>query len=210
MTISILFFGGFIYILWNSYLDSPDFDPVTFDLSDRRPDGSSENNPSEIFYVPARYWGGFINNYKEDHDYLAFRFDLSDFKESNLEKMKTPVYISLLKPGYGAKFTRYIEKLKTKKPDKTTEGIKIYSSNFLDLDEPMNTYLFKGYDNQDVVIEIRPSYKTMSGYRRINSSIELQYLTKIHNDSSFFDLDKKITTLIREFQEKPSAFISLK
>jgi hypothetical protein len=208
--------------MYNSHQNSPIFDPVTFDLSDYKPDGSSEGNPENIFYIPARYWDSFPLNYdKERFDYFTFEFDLSELANGERRTFKDGVFV-VGSRFYDIKKSRIwnlLEKLKLKEPQKIQDGIKIYVE---EADKKLLTqetfYVFKGFDGEEVVAQVylRLPDSPVNGYlgvsirRKYNSNMEINYSFGYREKSLLFELDKKVVTHLKSLQISPSSFARLK
>lgn len=227
LTVAI-FFGGLLVVMYTSHQNSPIFDPVTFDLSDYKPDGSSERNPENIFYVPARYWVGFpmwsvdfTSKYnKEQADYFSITTDALNFGESDLDKIKQKVGIWVKKyPSWDDHYDHVVLSLKGKNHIKIISGVKIFTPSNEELVNGDKTirYQLQGFDKQNVVgfcndctpfDESRTVYLSM--VRKINSGVSVQYNLSTDRISDLYDLDRKVVTYLKSLQVPPSSFTRLK
>lgn len=211
-----IFFGGFLVVLYGSHQRSPSFDPVIFDLSDRKSDGTSEKNPESIFYVPERYWGDFPSGYQEEgkNDFIVLTVDLDNFKEADKINMKDSVYIQIARSsGYGGRLIIYIDKIKNLKPDQIISGVKIYA-NELDKDNSDSYvyYKFTGFDGRDVIVQepSSPLLESFRVYRKIYENIEIKYSLNKRDILTIYEIDEKIIRYIKSLQIPPSSFTKLK
>jgi hypothetical protein len=223
-----IFFGGLLVVMYNSHQNSPTFDPVTFDLSDYKPDGSSEKNPENIFYIPARYWVSFpmwsvdfTSKYnKGQADYFSITTDALNFGESDLDQIKLKISIWVQKyPSWGDEYDNVVLSLKGKNHIKIISGVKIFipSNEELVNGNKTITYQFQGFDNQNVVgfcNDCVPFDESRTVYlnivRKMNNGVSVQYNLSTNRISDLYYLDKKVVTYLKSLQVPPSSFTRLK
>ena len=206
--------------LYNARQNSPMFDPVTFDLSDYKPDGTSEKKPDYIFYVPARYWGGFSLGYKERNFYFVFKFDLEDLDNPNPGFRKDSVFMVVRKSVNGTLMSNvYLQELREKKPARIDGKIKTYVD---EIDKKFLTqtthFAFRGFDGEDVIAKVNlrlpgspvDGYLGMTIVRKIHPDIEIDYSLKNRSPFELYAADQKVTTYIKSLQVPPASFTRLK
>ena len=209
--ITIIVFCIALVVIFKTYKNSPQLDPVVFDMSDRNYGEISEKNPAYMFYVPSRFWQGFQVGYKEawKDKFFTFYFDLTNFNETDTTKIKDTVFVKVEKAEIDLTYldlTRNILNLKS--PVEVVSNIKIYKESNTDYSD--ETYWIKGYDNEDVIVFNKYISDEMTVIRKLNSHIILYYKFREKKISELYEVDKKITSFIKNMQIAPESFTRLK
>lgn len=222
-TVIVITIVGIIsgYIAYDSYQRSPEYDPVTFDLTIKNESGtesqSAENQSNNIFYIPSIYWTSFPSGYKNsDTGYLKFEFDWDNKLEQDFLKMKNSVFVwlSSQKNTSGGRYYVFHNAIKKMTPIDVKNNIKNYGSNVRGTNDPYIVYMFVGYDNQEVIITNHINeegyLRAMTIYRPINGDVTAGIIITKVLQTEWFNLDKQLTEYIKSLQTPPSSFKKLK
>ncbi|WP_157056766.1 hypothetical protein [Herbaspirillum autotrophicum] len=80
--------------------------------------------------------------------------------------------------GYNKKIAWYLKEIESRPPHEVSLGMTIFNGKVVGTWDQYIYYLFKGFDNEDIVVQSIPALHgpgIFRAFRKINSSIEIRF-----------------------------------